>query len=59
MPTEHLRAPGILVPLAFDPAADLLGTGTVAQVFRVTLDKHQTEGLPVRLARRALRAHSD
>ena len=36
MPTEQLYVPGFLVPFTFDPVTDLLGAGTVAQVFKVT-----------------------
>jgi len=54
-----LYAPGILVPLTFDPIADLLGSGTVGDVFKVTLHKHQTSTLTVRPARRGLRTQSD
>jgi hypothetical protein len=59
MPTEQVYAPGILVPLTFDPTADLLGSGTVGEVFKVTLHKYEISTIAVRPARRGLRTQSD
>lgn len=41
MPTEQVWAPGFLLPLTFDTKSDLLGSGTVGEVFKVTFKKHQ------------------
>jgi hypothetical protein len=54
MPTEQLYAPDIVDPLTFDPIADLLGAGTVSEVFRVTVRRNQLTTLTVRLKRKEL-----
>jgi hypothetical protein len=48
MPTEQLYAPDISDALIFDPVADLLGTGTVSEVFKVAVRRKPITTLTVR-----------
>lgn len=45
---EQVFVPGVPVPLTFDPALDLLGSGTVGEVFQVTIGQEHGTFIKVR-----------